>query len=204
MTDSNHGPSRRMSRPHLVAAAAGLVVAEEWKPDIGPEWKKAHDLCQTREGDTRVKTIVHALVQWIEGINPRGPIGTVGWRCACRRYCKRRARIVAELHTKSLNRQVYADHDERICYLSKLAGKTDLLPVAIGHRGRNRAAFRPRAEGGLHRSGPPGKCSALRRSWARNGPMRFAISSILVLENRVPPLQANWESRPCSSQCGAR
>jgi hypothetical protein len=33
---------------------------------IGPEWKKAHDLCQTREGE-QAYDLVHALVHWIEG-----------------------------------------------------------------------------------------------------------------------------------------
>ena len=33
---------------------------------MGPEWKKAHDLCQTKEGE-RAYDLVHALVHWIEG-----------------------------------------------------------------------------------------------------------------------------------------
>ena len=33
---------------------------------MGAEWKKAHDLCQTREGD-RAYDLVHALAHWIEG-----------------------------------------------------------------------------------------------------------------------------------------
>jgi hypothetical protein len=32
----------------------------------GPEWTKAHDICQSREGD-RGHDLVHALVHWIEG-----------------------------------------------------------------------------------------------------------------------------------------
>ena len=32
----------------------------------GQEWKKAHDLCQTAEGE-RAYDLVHALVHWIEG-----------------------------------------------------------------------------------------------------------------------------------------
>jgi hypothetical protein len=33
---------------------------------LGPEWTKAHELCQQREGD-RAHDLVHALVHWIEG-----------------------------------------------------------------------------------------------------------------------------------------
>jgi hypothetical protein len=33
---------------------------------MGPEWRKAHDLCQTREGE-HAYDLVHALVHWIEG-----------------------------------------------------------------------------------------------------------------------------------------
>ena len=33
---------------------------------MGPEWRKAHDLCQTREGEYAYD-LVHALVHWIEG-----------------------------------------------------------------------------------------------------------------------------------------
>ena len=32
---------------------------------MGPEWRKAHDLCQTREGE-HAYDLVHALVHWIE------------------------------------------------------------------------------------------------------------------------------------------
>ena len=33
---------------------------------MGAEWKRAHDLCQTREGDSAYD-LVHALAHWIEG-----------------------------------------------------------------------------------------------------------------------------------------
>jgi hypothetical protein len=33
---------------------------------IGPEWKKAHELCQQNEGDA-AHDLVHALAHWIEG-----------------------------------------------------------------------------------------------------------------------------------------
>ncbi len=33
---------------------------------MGPEWQKAHELCQRDEGD-RAHDLVHALAHWIEG-----------------------------------------------------------------------------------------------------------------------------------------
>ncbi len=33
---------------------------------MGPEWEKAHQLCQAQEGD-HSHDLVHALVHWIEG-----------------------------------------------------------------------------------------------------------------------------------------
>ncbi len=33
---------------------------------MGAEWKMAHDICQTREGDPAYD-LVHALAHWIEG-----------------------------------------------------------------------------------------------------------------------------------------
>jgi hypothetical protein len=33
---------------------------------MGPEWKKAHEICQSREGD-HAHDLVHALAHWIEG-----------------------------------------------------------------------------------------------------------------------------------------
>ena len=33
---------------------------------MGPEWQRAHDLCQLDEGD-RAHDLVHALCHWIEG-----------------------------------------------------------------------------------------------------------------------------------------
>jgi hypothetical protein len=33
---------------------------------MGPEWRKAHELCQSNEGD-HGHDLVHALVHWIEG-----------------------------------------------------------------------------------------------------------------------------------------
>jgi hypothetical protein len=32
----------------------------------GPEWQRAHELCQEQEGDS-AHDLVHALVHWIEG-----------------------------------------------------------------------------------------------------------------------------------------
>jgi hypothetical protein len=36
------------------------------KLSLGPEWEKAHQLCQSGEGD-RAYDLVHALTHWIEG-----------------------------------------------------------------------------------------------------------------------------------------
>jgi len=33
---------------------------------VGPEWEKAHAICQTQEG-THAYDLVHALAHWIEG-----------------------------------------------------------------------------------------------------------------------------------------
>lgn len=33
---------------------------------MGPEWQKAHEICQTSEG-THAYDLVHALANWIEG-----------------------------------------------------------------------------------------------------------------------------------------
>lgn len=54
---------------------------EEWEPPrqalwwlkkgdlrVGPEWERAHDLCQSGEGQ-RSHDLVHALAHWIEGDN---------------------------------------------------------------------------------------------------------------------------------------
>ena len=36
---------------------------------VGPEWNKAHKLCQSDEGDPQ-HDLVHALAHWIEGDEP--------------------------------------------------------------------------------------------------------------------------------------
>jgi len=33
---------------------------------MGPEWRKAHEICQSNEGD-HDHDLVHALIHWIEG-----------------------------------------------------------------------------------------------------------------------------------------
>ena len=35
----------------------------------GPEWDRAHDICQSGEGD-RMLDLIHALAHWIEGDRP--------------------------------------------------------------------------------------------------------------------------------------
>ncbi len=41
-------------------------MAAQGRPQDGPEWQKAHELCQRDEGD-RAHDLVHALAHWIEG-----------------------------------------------------------------------------------------------------------------------------------------
>ena len=55
---------RPAARP--VAATAGTLVAAQGWFRKGPEWQKAHGLCQMQEGD-RAHDLVHALAHWIEG-----------------------------------------------------------------------------------------------------------------------------------------
>lgn len=53
--------SKPMSKPR---EALDLLHAGGLR--MGPEWQKAHDICQTAEGD-RDHDLVHALCHWIEG-----------------------------------------------------------------------------------------------------------------------------------------
>jgi hypothetical protein len=55
------------------APPAGLAVPlqalwwlKKGKLALGPEWEKAHELCQTKEGEGSYD-LVHALAHWIEG-----------------------------------------------------------------------------------------------------------------------------------------
>ena len=57
----------------LKTAPPGLSVPQQalwWLKKgglkMGPEWEKAHNLCQGDEGD-RAHDLVHALAHWIEG-----------------------------------------------------------------------------------------------------------------------------------------
>lgn len=54
-------PSPEMSRPQ-----AALWWLRKGGFVMGPEWEKAHQLCQAQEGD-RSHDLVHALAHWIEG-----------------------------------------------------------------------------------------------------------------------------------------
>jgi hypothetical protein len=38
----------------------------EGKFTMGPEWQKAHEICQLNEGD-HAHDLVHALAHWVEG-----------------------------------------------------------------------------------------------------------------------------------------
>ncbi|MFN0190601.1 MAG: hypothetical protein ACKVP5_01310 [Aestuariivirga sp.] len=55
---------------HLPAGLAAPLEALWWlrrgRFALGPEWQKAHELCQQNEGDY-AHDAVHALVHWIEG-----------------------------------------------------------------------------------------------------------------------------------------
>lgn len=54
-------PPPEMTRPQAALwwlYKGGLV--------LGPEWEKAHQLCQAQEGDQN-HDLVHALAHWIEG-----------------------------------------------------------------------------------------------------------------------------------------
>jgi hypothetical protein len=54
-------PPSGLSPPRLA-----LWWLEQGGLAMGPEWEKAHAICQTREGDAAYD-LVHALVHWIEG-----------------------------------------------------------------------------------------------------------------------------------------
>ncbi len=54
--------SRDSSSPPLQA----LWWLREGKFAMGPEWQKAHEICQSNEGD-HAHDLVHALAHWIEG-----------------------------------------------------------------------------------------------------------------------------------------
>lgn len=54
-------PPPELSRPQ---AALWWLKAGRLAP--GPEWQRAHALCQEAEGD-RAHDLVHALCHWIEG-----------------------------------------------------------------------------------------------------------------------------------------
>jgi hypothetical protein len=51
---------------HLSAPLRALWWLKKGKLVMGPEWEKAHQLCQQDEGDY-AHDLVHALVHWIEG-----------------------------------------------------------------------------------------------------------------------------------------
>ena len=53
----------------LSPPAQGLWWLKKGNFKLGPEWEKAHAICQTAEG-TRSYDLVHALAHWIEGDSP--------------------------------------------------------------------------------------------------------------------------------------
>lgn len=52
--------------PSLSRPCQALWWLKKGKLAMGPEWQKAHELCQMQEGDA-AHDIVHALAHWIEG-----------------------------------------------------------------------------------------------------------------------------------------
>ncbi len=52
--------------PSLSAPLQALWWLKKGGLTLGPEWEKAHAICQTREGE-RDHDLVHALAHWIEG-----------------------------------------------------------------------------------------------------------------------------------------
>jgi hypothetical protein len=61
MDFSNSNPPADLSLPFQA-----LWWLKKGELKMGPEWKKAHAICQMAEG-TRSYDLVHALAHWIEG-----------------------------------------------------------------------------------------------------------------------------------------
>jgi hypothetical protein len=59
-----------LNTDELAAGLSAPLQAMWWLKkgalSTGPEWQKAHELCQQAEGDY-AHALVHALVHWIEG-----------------------------------------------------------------------------------------------------------------------------------------
>ena len=49
-----------------MSARAALDLLRQGGLKMGPEWQRAHEICQSAEGD-RDHDLVHALCHWIEG-----------------------------------------------------------------------------------------------------------------------------------------
>ena len=52
--------------PELMVPLQALWWLKKGGLAMGPEWRKAHELCQRKEGDSAYD-LVHALAHWIEG-----------------------------------------------------------------------------------------------------------------------------------------
>ena len=48
------------------AVQQALDYLERGKLRVGPDWERAHEICQEAEGE-RAHDLVHALCHWIEG-----------------------------------------------------------------------------------------------------------------------------------------
>ena len=67
MTDSNLWSLKEDAPPGTLSPPLqALWWLKKGGLAMGEEWKKAHDLCQTKEGE-HAYDLVHALVHWIEG-----------------------------------------------------------------------------------------------------------------------------------------
>ena len=56
----------RITRDSPSPPLQALWWLREGKFAVGPEWRKAHEICQSNEGD-HAHDLVHALAHWIEG-----------------------------------------------------------------------------------------------------------------------------------------
>ena len=58
--------TERISRDSPSPPLQALWWLREGKLAMGKEWRKAHEICQSNEGD-HTHDLVHALAHWIEG-----------------------------------------------------------------------------------------------------------------------------------------
>ena len=66
MTDLSDDPRRRRAARRALPPAPSPLVVEEGRAETGPDWERAHEICQASEGEPAYDR-VHALAHWIEG-----------------------------------------------------------------------------------------------------------------------------------------